>query len=201
MRKKALLLQKYLPSVACDFAATVNCLSRALGREKKGEIGWCDVDPIVVPAAQNYDFRAKSRAWQAATLANRVSSPSPCYLPPSLPISLPPSQPSFDLCGNCDTATAASSVLYNYSSHIRSRSYKDRYIHTHTYTSTHTYINSIYTACMGDLCRSEADLLATGARTDRCMPCPIDAIEVDGGSCSISSIIVESCLSNSCECE
>lgn len=76
----------------------------------------------------------------------------------------------------------------------------DTYTHTHTYTSSHTYTHihtlytiSVYTACMGDLCRSEADLLATGARTDRCMPCPIDAIEVDGGSCSISSIIVESC--------
>lgn len=141
MRKKALLLQKYLPSVACDFAATVNCLSRALGREKKGEIGLCVVDPIVVPAAQNYDFRAKSRAWQAATLANRVSSPSPCYLPPSLPISL-------------------SQALIYVATVTRRRRHRafsiiivvilvvaviktDTYTHTHTYTSSHTYIHSI----------------------------------------------------------
>lgn len=123
--------------------------------------------------------------------------PSSLSITLSLSLYISPSQPSFDLCGNCDTATAASSVLYNYSSHTRSRSYKDSYIHTyiykHTHVYIHTYIHSIYIACMGDPWRSKADLLATGACTDRCMPCPIDAREVDRGSCSVSSIILESC--------
>lgn len=58
-------------------------------------VGTVATDAIVVPPAQNYDFRAKSRAWQL-----RLSPPAPHS--PSTP------RVSFDLCGNCDTA----SVLY-----------------------------------------------------------------------------------------
>lgn len=107
------------------------------------------MDPIVVPAAQNYDFRAKSRAWQAATLANRVCSPSPCYLPPSLSlylslsISLPHSQALIYVATvtrrRRHRAFSIIIVVILVVAVIKTATYTHTYTNIHRYTYTHTY--------------------------------------------------------------
>lgn len=119
---------------------------QGVGEGKEG--GHWVVDLIVVPAAQNYDFRAKSRAWQAATLANRVCSPSPCYLPPSLSLSLPHSQALIYVATvtrrRRHRAFSIIIVVILVVAVIKTATFTHIHIQTHTYIHNHMHTLYIY---------------------------------------------------------